>query len=99
MSVRNTSHEEFENAFSLVGIALYRWFFPSPATGIQAAVATGLPAAFDRAGAAEYLGVSLTTFDRLRAKLLIPDRYIDGNLRFLRKDLDAYLKKVENGEG
>jgi len=47
------------------------------------------PAIYSRAEAAEYLGVSLRTFDRLRPEL--PHVVIGRRRKHLKRDLDAYI--------
>jgi len=55
------------------------------------------PAVYTKRGACEYLGVGRTKFDQLRRKGLVPDRRVDGALRFFREDLDAYLRNEKGG--
>jgi len=58
---------------------------PSPAP----AVAPLAPALLSRTDAARYLGVSVSTIDRLRRAEILPTRYVMGAVRIPRDALDA----------
>ena len=49
------------------------------------------PVIYSRGQAADYLGVSLRTFDRLRAEAALPFVVIGRRRKFLKRDLDTYV--------
>ncbi len=55
------------------------------------------PALLSRELAAEYLGVSLTTFKRMIADGVISTVLIRDMPRYKRSDLDAYIDDLPNG--
>jgi len=58
-----------------------------------------MPEIFDKSHAAELLGVSIVTLDRLRAKGQIPFRQIGGLVKFTEADILLYLERSSrNGE-
>ncbi len=58
----------------------------------DAGVASGAPPViYSRGQAADYLGVSLRTFDRLRAAAALPYVVIGRRRKFLKGDLDTYV--------
>ena len=72
---------------SLVAISLERIDYKASA---EAADVRGC---YDRQGAADYLSIGTTKLDELRAKGLIKTTTIDGSPRFLRTDLDRFLRE------
>ena len=60
----------------------------------DAGVAGGAPPVIlSRRQGADYLGVSLRTFDRLRAEAALPFVVIGKRRKFLKRDLDTYVAK------
>ncbi len=58
----------------------------------DASVAGGaLPVILSRRQAADYLDVSLRTFDRLRAEAPLPCVVIGRRRKYLKRDLDTYI--------
>ncbi len=58
----------------------------------DAGVAGGAPPVIlSRRQAADYLGVALRTFDRLRAAAALPYVVIGRRRKFLKRDLDTYV--------
>ncbi len=55
------------------------------------AVSGAPPAILSRRQAADYLDVSLRTFDRLRAEAPLPCVVISRRRKYLKRDLDAYI--------
>ncbi|KKK71274.1 hypothetical protein LCGC14_2915580, partial [marine sediment metagenome] len=51
------------------------------------------PGAFDRAGAARYLDLSVGTLDKLRRADEIDEITVHGKPRFPRSELDKYIRK------
>ena len=49
------------------------------------------PVIYSRGQAADYLDVSLRTFDRLLAEAALPYVVIGRRRKFLKRDLDAYI--------
>ena len=49
------------------------------------------PVILSRGKAADYLDVSLRTFDRLRAEAPLPCVVIGRRRKYLKRDLDAYI--------
>ena len=49
------------------------------------------PVIYSRGQAADYLDVSLRTFDRLRAEAPLPCVVIGRRRKYLKRDLDAYI--------
>ena len=58
----------------------------------DAGVAGGAPPViYSRGQAADYLGVSIRTFDRLRAEAALPFVVIGRRRKFLKRDIDTYV--------
>ncbi len=49
------------------------------------------PEILSRGQAADFLGVSIRTFDRLRAETALPFVVIGKRRKFMKRDLDAYI--------
>ncbi len=55
------------------------------------AAGAAAPVILSRGQAADYLDVSLRTFDRLRAEAALPSVVIGRRRKYLKRDLDVYI--------